>query len=69
VTLFTAMAAMKKNLAALKRENALGAAAASLLPLKEYYELTGLDALLAREKQYQEAAQSLLKKPTRKQSA
>jgi methylisocitrate lyase len=69
VTLFTAMAAMKKNLAALKRENALGAAAASLLPLKEYYELTGLGALLAREKQYQEAAQSLLKKPTRKQSA
>jgi 2,3-dimethylmalate lyase len=69
VTLFTAMAAMKKSLATLKRENSLGAVAPNLLPLEEYYELTGLHKLLAREKDYQEAARELAAKAVRKRSA
>ena len=69
VALFTAMAAMKNNLATLKRKNALSAIASSLLPLEEYYELTGLSTLLEREKDYQEAARNLTAKGVRKKTA
>ena len=69
VTLFTAMAAIKNNLATLKRENSLAAIAPSLFPLEEYFELTGLHQLLAQQKNYEEAARSLTAKTARKQSA
>jgi 2,3-dimethylmalate lyase len=69
VALFTAMAAMKNNLATLKRENSLGAIAASLFPLEDYYELTGLERLLAREKEYQDEARKLVAKTGRKKRA
>jgi methylisocitrate lyase len=69
ITLFSAMTAVKNNLATLKRENSLGAVASSLFPLEEYFELTGLNQLLARQKGYQDAAHSLLAKAVRKQTA
>jgi 2,3-dimethylmalate lyase len=69
VTLFTAMAAVKRGLATLKQEDSLGAVAENLLPLDEYYELTGLHRLLAREKEYQDAATSLTAKAAHKQTA
>lgn len=69
VALFSAMTAVKNNLAILKRENALGAISPSLFPLEDYFELTGLHALLAREKEYQEAARSLAAKAARKKTA
>jgi methylisocitrate lyase len=69
ITLFSAMTAVKNNLATLKRENSLGAVAANLFPLEEYFELTGLNRLLAQQKTYQDAASSLVAKTARKQSA
>ena len=69
VALFAAAAAVKNVLATLKRENALSSVASNLLPLEEYYDLTGLHILAAREKTYQEAARSLVTETARKQTA
>jgi 2,3-dimethylmalate lyase len=69
ITLFSAMTAVKNNLATLKRENSLAAVQPMLFPLEEYFELTGLHQLLAQQKHYEEAARSLTAKPARKQSA
>jgi 2-methylisocitrate lyase-like PEP mutase family enzyme len=69
IALFSAMTAVKNNLATLKRENSLGAVAPNLFPLEEYFELTGLHRLLAREKEYQDAARDLTARTARKQSA
>jgi methylisocitrate lyase len=60
VTLFAAAAAVTHVLATLKRENALGAVAAELIPLEAYYELTGLHTLTEREQGYDEAARSVI---------
>jgi methylisocitrate lyase len=69
VALFAAASAVKRVLAALKREDALGAVASSLITLEDYYDLTGLHALTTREQDYQQAAHSMISKqrsPVRK---
>ena len=69
ITLFSAMTAVRNNLATLKRENSLAAVAASLFPLDDYFELTGLKELLARQEGYEAAARSLAAKTARKKTA
>jgi 2-methylisocitrate lyase-like PEP mutase family enzyme len=69
ITLFSAMTAVRNNLATLKRENSLAAVAPSLFPLEDYFELTGLKDLLARQEGYVAAARSLAAKTGRKKTA
>jgi methylisocitrate lyase len=69
ITLFSAMTAVKNNLATLKRANSLAAVQPDLFPLEEYFELTGLHQLLAQQKSYQDAAQSLINKSGQKKRA
>lgn len=69
VALFSAMPAMRANLATLKQKNSLAAIQDSLFPLEDYFELTGLQRLQAKEEQYREEARKLAAKPGRKKSA
>jgi 2,3-dimethylmalate lyase len=54
--LFAAAAAVRGVLGTLKRERSLAPCQDRLLPLDDYYELVGLEALLAREEAYDRAA-------------
>ena len=60
--LFAAAAAVRGVLGTLKRERSLAPCQDRLLPLDDYYELVGLEALLAREEAYDRAAAALVRK-------
>ncbi len=60
--LFAAVAAVKKVMGALKRDNSLDGVVGDLVPLNDYYDLVGLKAMLAREESYDVAAQKIASK-------
>ena len=60
--LFAAAAAVKKVMAALKRENSLDGTLGDLVPLNEYYDMVGLKDMLTREESYDKAAQKIAQK-------
>ena len=60
--LFAAAQAVRGVLGTLKRERSLAPCQDRLLPLDDYYELVGLEALLAREEAYDRAAAALVRK-------
>src|ERR1700719_5239897 len=60
--LFAAAAAVRGVLGTLKRERSLAPCQDRLLPLDDYYELVGLEALLTREEAYDRAAAALVRK-------
>jgi methylisocitrate lyase len=62
LALFAAANAVRNVLRLLKRENSLTACDPHLIPLGEYYDLVGLQAMLAREEAYDNAAAALLAK-------
>ncbi|MGB6534365.1 MAG: isocitrate lyase/phosphoenolpyruvate mutase family protein, partial [Xanthobacteraceae bacterium] len=59
LALFAAAYAVRKVLRILKRENSSTATFDHLLPLEDYYELVGLNAMLASEENYDNAAAAL----------
>jgi methylisocitrate lyase len=69
VALFSAMPAIRANLATLKEKNSLAAIQDALFPLEDYFELTGLHRLQAREQEYRDEARALTAKRGRKKSA
>jgi methylisocitrate lyase len=60
--LFAAAQAVRGVLGTLKRERSLAPCQDRLLPLDDYYDLVGLNALLAREESYDQAATALVRK-------
>jgi len=62
LALFAAANAVRNVLRLLKRENSLALCEPHLIPLGEYYDLVGLQAMLAREEAYDKAAAALLAK-------
>ena len=60
--LFAAAQAVRRSLAALKRDNSLANVGDALIPLDDYYALVGLDAQLRREERYDRAAIDMVKK-------
>ena len=60
--LFAAAQAVRGVLGTLKRERSLAPCQDRLLPLDDYYELVGLNALLAGEEAYDRAAAALVRK-------
>lgn len=60
--LFAAVAAVKKVMAALKRDRSLDGVTGDLVPLNDYYELVGLKDMLTREESYDKAAQKIAQK-------
>jgi methylisocitrate lyase len=62
LALFAAANAVRNVLRLLKRENSLTACVPHLIPLAEYYDLVGLQAMLAREEAYDKAAAALVAK-------
>lgn len=57
--LFAAAAAVKKVMAALKRDHSLDGALGDLVPLNDYYDLVGLKDMLTREESYDVAARKI----------
>jgi methylisocitrate lyase len=62
IALFAAANAVRNVLRILKRENSLTATFHHLLPLDDYYELVGLNAMLTREENYDKAGAALAQK-------
>ena len=57
--LFAAAAAVKKVMAALRRDQSLDAVLGDLVPLNDYYDLVGLKDMLTREESYDVAARKI----------
>lgn len=62
VALFAAAQAVRRVTGALKRDNSLENVGDDLLPLPDYYALTGLQAMNQREESYDRAAAALVSK-------
>jgi len=62
LALFAAANAVRNVLRLLKGENSLASCEPHLIPLGEYYDLVGLQAMLAREEAYDKAAAALVAK-------
>jgi len=62
VALFAAAQAVRRVVGALKRDNGLQNVGDDLLPLPDYYALTGLQTITSREESYDRAAADLLHK-------
>ncbi|HEY7301390.1 MAG TPA: oxaloacetate decarboxylase [Xanthobacteraceae bacterium] len=60
IALFAAAKAVRDVLRLLKRENSPAACEPHLIALADYYDVVGLDALLAREEGYDKAAAALV---------
>lgn len=57
--LFAAAAAVKKVMAALKRDHSLDGVLGDLVPLNDYYDFVGLKDMLTREESYDVAARKI----------
>jgi len=62
LALFAAAHAVRNVVRLLKRENSLAPTQEHLIPLEDYYDLVGLQALLTREESYDQAAAALVHK-------
>jgi 2,3-dimethylmalate lyase len=62
LALFAAANAVRNVVRLLKRENSLAPTQEHLIPLEDYYDLVGLQALLTREESYDQAAAALVQK-------
>ncbi|MFL5071044.1 MAG: oxaloacetate decarboxylase [Xanthobacteraceae bacterium] len=62
LALFAAANAVRNVVRLLKRENSLAPTQEHLIPLEDYYDLVGLQALLTREESYDQAAAALVHK-------
>lgn len=62
LTMFAAAQSIRNVLRGIKRDNSLAGVDDDLIPLADYYELVGLNAQLARERSYDEAAAALVRR-------